>query len=296
MFAAGFLILALSVSGLPPTSGFWGKFILVKASRGSWRVVADGSHFDFRPFDQHRHIQGVDIYILARRSSGTRDGAEAWKAEAFAVRNISWLHLFLWAFWCWQHLLWVSFLKCSLELLQMARRDFYILRLYRFGFWGDAIMSLLLVNLLLMLAWGAMTGSFAELNLIFGFVLGFFAIWLIREQIGTGGYFGKTIRIFSLFMLFLKELAMSAVRVMVLVLKPKMVVHPGIFAFELTVDKDFEIALLANLITLTPGTLSVDVSADRKLLFVHALDCSDIEAAKKDIAEGFERKILEAFR
>lgn len=157
-------------------------------------------------------------------------------------------------------------------------------------------MSLLLVNLLLMLAWGAMTGSFAELNLIFGFVLGFFAIWLIREQIGTGGYFGKTIRIFSLFMLFLKELAMSAVRVSVLVLKPKMVVHPGIFAFELTVDKDFEIALLANLITLTPGTLSVDVSADRKLLFVHALDCSDIEAAKKDIAEGFERKILEAFR
>lgn len=157
-------------------------------------------------------------------------------------------------------------------------------------------MSLLLVNLLLMLAWGAMTGSFTEVNLIFGFALGFFAIWLIREQIGTGGYFGRSLRVFSLFALFLKELAMSAVRVALIVMRPNLDVHPGIFAFELTIDRDFEIALLANLITLTPGTLSVDVSADRKFLYVHALDCSDIEAAKKDIAEGFERKILEAFR
>ena len=157
-------------------------------------------------------------------------------------------------------------------------------------------MSLLLINLLLMLSWGAMTGSFSALNLFFGFLLGFFAIWLIREQIGTGGYFGRTTRVMSLLLLFLKELAMSAIRVAVLVLKPDMKVKPGILAFQLTVDRDFEIALLANLITLTPGTLSVDVSRDRKWLYVHAIDCSDLDAAKKDIAEGFERKILEAFR
>lgn len=157
-------------------------------------------------------------------------------------------------------------------------------------------MVLLLVNLLLMLAWGAMTGSFTELNLVFGFVLGFFSIWLIREQIGTGGYFGRATRMLSLFLLFLKELALSAIKVAVLVLKPRMDLKPGIFAFPLTVDRDAEIALLANLITLTPGTLSVDVSKDRKFLYVHAIDCSDLMAAKADIAEGFERKILEAFR
>jgi len=157
-------------------------------------------------------------------------------------------------------------------------------------------MNLLLINLLLMLSWGAMTGSFAGLNLFFGFLLGFFTIWLIREQIGTGGYFGRTIRIVSLGLLFLKELALSAFRVATLVLKPDMNTKPGIMAFELTVDRDFEIALLANLITLTPGTLSVDVSRDRRWLYVHAIDCSDLETAKRDIAEGFERKILEAFR
>jgi multicomponent Na+:H+ antiporter subunit E len=71
---------------------------------------------------------------------------------------------------------------------------------------------------------------------------------------------------------------------------------PGIIAYPLKVDRDFEITILANLITLTPGTLSVDVSDDRRILYVHAMDASDPEATKRDIAEGFERKIMEAFR
>jgi multicomponent Na+:H+ antiporter subunit E len=75
-----------------------------------------------------------------------------------------------------------------------------------------------------------------------------------------------------------------------------MELRPGIFAYPLKVDRNFEITLLANLITLTPGTLSVDVSSDRKTLFVHAIDCSDPDQTRRDIADGFERKILEAFR
>jgi len=157
-------------------------------------------------------------------------------------------------------------------------------------------MNLLLINLLLMLAWVFVTSSFSEVNLLFGFLLGLVAIFLIREQVGTISYLVRIRRIISLALLFLKELVLSAVRVAVLVLRPNMNLKPGIFAFPLTVDRDFEIALLANMITLTPGTLSVDVSPDRRFLYVHAVNCSDIEAGKEDIANGFERKILEAFR
>jgi hypothetical protein len=82
----------------------------------------------------------------------------------------------------------------------------------------------------------------------------------------------------------------------VMVLSPRMDLKPGIIAYPLKVDRDFEITILANLITLTPGTLSVDVSDDRRILYVHAMDASDPEATKRDIAEGFERKIMEAFR
>ena len=157
-------------------------------------------------------------------------------------------------------------------------------------------MSLFLVNVLLALAWAAVTGSFTFLNLAFGFVLAMGTLSLIREQVGSVGYFSRARRVISLFLLFVYELILSAVRVAVLVLSPKMDLKPGIFAYPLKVDSDFEITLLANLITLTPGTLSVDVSDDRRTLYVHAIDASDPEQARRDIAEGFERKIMEAFR
>jgi multicomponent Na+:H+ antiporter subunit E len=157
-------------------------------------------------------------------------------------------------------------------------------------------MSLLLVNVLLALVWTAVSGSFSFLNFAFGFVLAIFALSLIREQVGSVGYFSRARRVISLFLLFIYELVLSAWRVAVTVLSPRMDLKPGIIAYPLKVDRDFEITILANLITLTPGTLSVDVSDDRRILYVHAMDASDPEATKRDIAEGFERKIMEAFR
>lgn len=157
-------------------------------------------------------------------------------------------------------------------------------------------MNLLLVNVLLALAWAAVSGSFSLGNLLFGFVLAALALSLIREQVGSVGYFSRLRRVASLFVLFAYELLLSGFRVAVLVLSPNMNLKPGIFAYSLKVDRDLEITLLANLITLTPGTLSVDVSPDRSTLYIHALDCADPDQIRKDIADGFERKILEAFR
>ena len=157
-------------------------------------------------------------------------------------------------------------------------------------------MTTYVFNVIFAVIWVAITGSATLLNLVFGFFLASLALWIVRGEMGGPGYWRRVNRIISLVLLFLKELARSAFRVAVLVLSPRLVVKPGIFAFPLTVERDFEITLLANLITLTPGTLSVDVSEDCKTLYVHALDCTDPEAARRDIAEGFERKILEAFR
>lgn len=157
-------------------------------------------------------------------------------------------------------------------------------------------MTQFLVNMLLALAWTAVTGSFTFANIAFGFVLGAGALYLIREETGYLGYFQRAGRVVALAWLFVVELVLSAWRVAVTVLRPRMDLKPGIFAYPLKVDRDFEITLLANLITLTPGTLSVDVSEDRRTLFVHALDCSDPDQIRRDIAEGFERKIMEAFR
>ena len=156
-------------------------------------------------------------------------------------------------------------------------------------------MMLYAINLLMALVWAAVTGSATLVNLIFGFVLSTLALGLIREQINGVGYVTRSMRFASLMLLFFVELAKSGWKVAVLVLSPRMELRPGLFAFPLTVTRDFEITLLANMITLTPGTLSVDVSEDRKTLFVHAVDLGDVNEAIADIANGFERKILETF-
>ncbi|MEI2384610.1 Na+/H+ antiporter subunit E [Breoghania sp. JC706] len=159
------------------------------------------------------------------------------------------------------------------------------------------MIGIFLINILMALAWGAVTGSFAFVNLCFGFVLSAGVLYTIREQVGTGGYFRRAGRVASLALLFLYELVLSASRVARIVLTPDISdLKPGIFAYPLTVDRDFEITLLANLITLTPGTLSVDVSRDRRVLYVHALNVPDPQATIDEIRDGFERKILEAFR
>jgi multicomponent Na+:H+ antiporter subunit E len=105
----------------------------------------------------------------------------------------------------------------------------------------------------------------------------------------------RAFRISRLVLVFLKEFALSVFRVTALVLSPRMRFTPCAFRFPLTVTSDFQITLLANLITLTPGTLTVDVTDDRTALIVHAIDCPDPDAACREIADGFERLIREAF-
>jgi multicomponent Na+:H+ antiporter subunit E len=157
-------------------------------------------------------------------------------------------------------------------------------------------MIVYILSLMLAIVWAAITGSATLHNLVFGFLLASAALWIVRDEMNGHGYVRRLGRIGSLVLLFFKELALSAWKVATMAASPRMDLKPGIFAFPLTVTRDFEITLLANLITLTPGTMSVDVSQDRKTLYVHAIDCSDIEATKRDIADGFEKKIMEAFR
>jgi multicomponent Na+:H+ antiporter subunit E len=73
---------------------------------------------------------------------------------------------------------------------------------------------------------------------------------------------------------------------------------PSVLALPLDAESDLEITILASLISLTPGTLSIDVTDDRKILYVHAMYTTngDMDILKKEIKQGFERRILEITR
>lgn len=159
-------------------------------------------------------------------------------------------------------------------------------------------MNFLFLTLVLALGWAVATGSFTVPALLFGAAIAGLALFVIRDRVERPGLLRRAARLLSLGGFFLKELLVSAVRVAILVARPDMHRHlsPGIVAYPLTVTRDADIALLANLVTLTPGTLTIDVSDDRRFLYVHAISFADREALIAEIATGFEARILELHR
>ena len=71
---------------------------------------------------------------------------------------------------------------------------------------------------------------------------------------------------------------------------------PAIIGYPLEAKTDIEITLIANCITLTPGTLSLDVSEDKSLLYIHCMYVDSKEEVIQSIKQGFEKRILEILR
>jgi multicomponent Na+:H+ antiporter subunit E len=157
-------------------------------------------------------------------------------------------------------------------------------------------MSALLWNLLLALAWVAATGVFSFDNLVVGFLMGFLSLYISRRVVGSPRYFNKVGQVISLLAFFLWELLLANLRVAHDVLTPRHYMRPGVIAVPLDAETDNEITMLSNLLTLTPGTLSLDVSVDRKVLYVHAMYIDDAEEVRRKIKDGFERRVLEVLR
>jgi len=153
-----------------------------------------------------------------------------------------------------------------------------------------------LSNILLTFIWVAITGSFEFSNYVFGFVLSFIILYVITQGRGNAKYFKIIPKLISFILFFLYELLKANLQVAYDVVTPTFYMKPGIVRVPLDAETNLEITLLANLITLTPGTLSLDVSDDRKVLYVHAMYISDKEEFIKDIKQGFEKRLLEILR
>ncbi len=103
----------------------------------------------------------------------------------------------------------------------------------------------------------------------------------LRSQIALGGFF-------------LVELVVSSLRVGWDVIRPRSRARPGIIAVPLDARSDAQITVLANLISLTPGSLSLDVSPDRRTLYVHLMFVGSVQAERDAIKGDFERRVMEA--
>jgi multicomponent Na+:H+ antiporter subunit E len=141
--------------------------------------------------------------------------------------------------------------------------------------------------------WMALTERYTASNFLLGLLCAHVAMRLSRLERGP---IRKTMPALALAAFFLKEVVVSAFRVARDVLSPRPLMRPAIVRVPLDVQTDGQIAMLAIAITLTPGTLALDVSSDRRTLFVHAMFAADADAVRDEIKHGFERRILELSR
>lgn len=156
-------------------------------------------------------------------------------------------------------------------------------------------MSFFALNIILAVIWAALSGQFTPENVISGFVVGYVLLWLLRGALGGTSYVTKVPQVMRFIGFFLVELVRANLRVAWEVLTPGHTMHPAIVAIPLDLRNPLQITLLAQMITLTPGTLSLDVSSDRRVLYVHSMYVDDIDKFRAEIKDGFERRVREVF-
>ena len=154
---------------------------------------------------------------------------------------------------------------------------------------------MLVGNILLALAWAAMQRDFSLMNLLAGYALGYFILMALVKGgvLEPSRYVSKVHFAIGLMAFFLWELVLANMRLAPDVATPRFQMTPGILAVPLDATHDSEILLLAMLINLTPGSVALDVSEDRKVMYVHVMYMASADAARAEIKTGFERRVLQ---
>jgi multicomponent Na+:H+ antiporter subunit E len=113
---------------------------------------------------------------------------------------------------------------------------------------------------------------------------------------GPSNYFRRIHQALGFAGFYIWQLIISNLRVAYDVLTPRARARPGVLAIPLNATSDAEITMLANLITLTPGSVSLDISSDRRFLYLHAMYIDEVDQYRESIKKSFEQRVLEVLR
>jgi multicomponent Na+:H+ antiporter subunit E len=156
---------------------------------------------------------------------------------------------------------------------------------------------MLLGSILLALAWAALQGEVSLANLLVGYLLGYIILLVLAKGgVLPVAFTSRTAHALELAGFFFWELMLANVRVAMDVIRPKTRIHPAVIAIPLDVTSDGEILLLSMLINITPGSVTIDLSEDRRTLYVHVMHMTSVEASRREIKEGFERRVKLVFQ
>ena len=153
-----------------------------------------------------------------------------------------------------------------------------------------------LLNLFLAGSWVALTGDASIANSLTGFAIGFGVLWVANRSDQSTPYFARFGNTIRLFFFFVWELVVATLRVAIDILTPRHRMRPAILAVPVEVESPAELTLLANIVTLTPGTLILDVSPDQKTIYVHSMYANDIDESRQSIRNGLASLVRKVFK
>jgi multicomponent Na+:H+ antiporter subunit E len=150
---------------------------------------------------------------------------------------------------------------------------------------------MLLGSLLLALAWAALQGEIDLVNLVTGYAISYAILALLaRGGVMPSTLASRTTHAVSLALFFGWELLIANFRVAVDVLRGHHI-EPAVVGIPLDIRSDGEILLLSMLINITPGSVTIDLSDDRKTLYVHVMHMKTADETRREIKDGFERRV-----
>lgn len=154
----------------------------------------------------------------------------------------------------------------------------------------------ILLNLAIAFVWMGFHNTWDGGAFLIGYGIGLALLFILRRFLPQEFYLRRGIAILKLILLFNKELLLSGYFVAKELLRPKLNIRPGIVAVPTQLRSDWEITLFACLITLTPGTLTLEVSPEKDVLYIHSMDIPDTEQVILQIKNTFEKAIMEVTR
>ncbi|WP_226036974.1 Na+/H+ antiporter subunit E [Aquibacillus saliphilus] len=154
----------------------------------------------------------------------------------------------------------------------------------------------IVLNIIIAVMWMFLSESYTFSAFISGYLIGILLLLVLQRFIPDSFYMKRVFNVLKLVLLFLKELILSNLEIVKHVYSPKLEIEPGIFALPTELKSNWEITMLANLITLTPGTLAVAISDDNSIIYIHAMDLADTEESIRSIKDTFEKAIMEVTR
>lgn len=153
-----------------------------------------------------------------------------------------------------------------------------------------------LVTLALAATWVALMGSVGLGTIVFGLALGLMVPLFTRDFWPGSPRVRRPLVMLAYGWVVLQDIVKANLLVArIVLLRPNAALRPAFLAVPLDLVTPEAITVLAGTITMTPGTLSADLSADGKVLLIHALDCPDREGTVAEIKERYERRLKEIF-